>query len=108
MIPPGATKPKDIPVTLIYCNKRTTCEDIADQLRGWASREEIDTNCIAFYHAQISEKRKRELEEKLRKGEVRILVCTDAVGMVSMTHIVRGVLNGYSPNCHNRDVICVT
>ena len=53
-----------------------------DRLHAWAAAEGIPTDCIAFYHAKIGEKRKRELEEKLKKGEIRILVCTDAVGMV--------------------------
>jgi superfamily II DNA helicase RecQ len=83
LIPSGASKPDDIDISLVYCNRRTVCEDAVDRLRSWAAAEGIPTDCIAFYHAKIGEKRKRELEEKLRSGEIRILVCTDAVGMVS-------------------------
>lgn len=85
LIPPGASKADDIDITLVYCNTRTTCEDICDNLRRWAVHESIEDPevWIAFYHAKVGAKRKRELEEKLRNGTIRILICTDAVGMVS-------------------------
>lgn len=82
LIPSNATRPEDIDITLIYCNQRLATEDICDALRRWAEDEGIATTCVAFYHAKIGDKRKRQLEEMLRHGEVRILVCTDAVGMV--------------------------
>ena len=82
----GVTKPEDIDITLVYCNQRVKCEDAVDKLRLWAKNIGIEESCIAFYHARIGEKRKRELEEKLRKGEIHILVCTDAVGMVCLLH----------------------
>jgi superfamily II DNA helicase RecQ len=82
LIPVGATRAEQIDITLVYCNQRIHCEDAVDRLRFWAQEEGIDPSCIAFYHAKLGEKRKRELEERLRRGEIRILVCTDAVGMV--------------------------
>lgn len=39
---------------------------------------------VTFYHALIGEKHKCEIEEKLARGEIWILLCTDAVGMVSL------------------------
>jgi superfamily II DNA helicase RecQ len=82
LIPVGATRAEQIDITLVYCDQRIHCEDAVDRLRFWAQEEGIDPSCIAFYHAKLGEKRKRELEERLRRGEIRILVCTDAVGMV--------------------------
>jgi superfamily II DNA helicase RecQ len=82
LIPVGATRAEQIDITLVYCNQRIHCEDAVDRLRFWAQEEGIDPSCIAFYHAKLGEKRKRELEERLRRGEIQILVCTDAVGMV--------------------------
>ena len=90
LIPRETRSPNDIPITLVYCNSRTVAEDIVDVLRQWLPTEADGgrapewTDCIAFYHAKVRERRKRELEEKLRKGLVRILVCTDAVGMVKL------------------------
>jgi superfamily II DNA helicase RecQ len=82
LIPPGATKAEDIDITLVYCNQRIKCEDAVDHLRFWAKQLELPESCIAFYHARVGEKQKRKLEELLRRGEICILVCTDAVGMV--------------------------
>lgn len=84
LIPKDASKPEDIPVTLVYCNQRTVAEDAADRLRDWAEDCGIAPDCIAFYHSKVGQKRKRGLEEKLQKGEIRILFCTDAVGMVRL------------------------
>ncbi|KIM72970.1 hypothetical protein PILCRDRAFT_15631 [Piloderma croceum F 1598] len=99
LIPPKASKLEDIDITLVYCNQRTTCEDCVDRLRSWAHEMGIPPECIAFYHAKIGAKRKRELEEMLRKGQIQILVCTDAVGMgCDMRNIARVVLWGLPPS----------
>jgi len=82
LIPQNATSAENIEPTLVYCNERTTTEDVCDSLREFATEAGLPQDCIAFYHAKVGTKRKRELEELLREGKVRILVCTDAVGMV--------------------------
>lgn len=90
-IPQGATKIEDIPCQLIYFNSRLDTEDAADALRNFLPPELQRTDCVAFYHARVGEKRKRELESRLARGDVRILCCTDAVGMVSPAFIAREV-----------------
>ncbi|KAJ6610953.1 P-loop containing nucleoside triphosphate hydrolase protein, partial [Mycena sp. CBHHK59/15] len=93
LIREDATVPADIPISLVYFNTRIETEDACDQLQSWAHDVGIDTSAIAFYHAKIGMARKRELERKLRNGEVRILCCTDAVGMgCDMRNIFRVVL----------------
>jgi len=82
IIPPKVSKLEDFDITLVYCNQRTTCKDGVDRLCTWAHEMGIPPECIAFYHAKIGAKRKRELEEMLRKGEIGILICTEAVRMV--------------------------
>jgi len=84
LIPQNATSINDIEPTLVYCNERTTTEDVCDSLREFAVEAGLPSDCIAFYHAKVGTKRKRELEELLREGKIRILVCTDAVGMVRL------------------------
>lgn len=81
-IPRNARGPEDIPITLIYANDRGICEEIYDQLKHFSPLG-FPANTIVYYHAKIGQKRKRNLEEGLRKGKVRIMICTDAVGMVS-------------------------
>lgn len=83
IIPRDAMGPQDIPITLIYSEGRNTCETIRDQLMEYLPPGS-PVNTLAFYHALIGHKRKRSLEESLRKGEGRFLICTDAVGMVSI------------------------
>ncbi|KAF9474638.1 hypothetical protein BDN70DRAFT_815375, partial [Pholiota conissans] len=58
LIPPGATSPDDIPMTLIYCNQRKTTEECVDRIRDWAAKQGINVSCIAFYHALIGQVRK--------------------------------------------------
>ncbi|KAF8165834.1 P-loop containing nucleoside triphosphate hydrolase protein [Crassisporium funariophilum] len=81
IIPFNTEAPKDIPITLVYCNRRDITEICVDRTRGWANDQGITGDCIAFYHAHIGSKRKRQLEEQLAKGEIRILYCTTALGM---------------------------
>lgn len=83
LIPPEAKQPSQVPVTLVYCNQRSTTEDAADRAKDWAEEQGLPTDCIAFYHALVGDKRKREIEELLRAGNIRVLFCTDALGMVS-------------------------
>ncbi|KAF8152025.1 P-loop containing nucleoside triphosphate hydrolase protein [Mycena galopus ATCC 62051] len=99
LIHPEATKRADIPVTLVYCNQRLTCQDACDSLRRWAQDEGIPDACIAFYHAKVGQAQKRNLVERLCKGEIRILFCTDAVGMgCNMRNIERVILWGLPPS----------
>ena len=84
LIPPGATKTEDIKINLVYCNQCAVMEDGADYTRDWAEGHGIPGETIAFYHALIGVKRKHETEEKLASGEIHILFCTGAVGMVTI------------------------
>ena len=52
LIPKDAKEPKDIPITLVYCNRRVTTEDATDHLEDWAEDCGIPWDCIAFYHAK--------------------------------------------------------
>ncbi|KAJ7107207.1 P-loop containing nucleoside triphosphate hydrolase protein [Mycena crocata] len=93
LFPPGAAVAADVPISLVYCNTRIETEDSCDQLKSWAKDLGIDPSGIAFYHAKIGTARKREIERLLREGKIRILCCTDAVGMgCDMRNIFRVVL----------------
>ncbi|KAJ7061274.1 P-loop containing nucleoside triphosphate hydrolase protein [Mycena amicta] len=97
LIPVDAKKTADIPVTLVYFNERLKAERACDRLSQWARDAGIEIpdgdECVAFYHAKVGPKRKRELEAMLAAGKVRILCCTDAVGMgCDMRNIERVIL----------------
>lgn len=84
LIPVTATNAEEIPMTIVYCNERTTTEDCNDRLQDWAEEQGIPKECVGFYHALIGEKRKREIEDSLKDGKLRILFATEALGMVSV------------------------
>jgi superfamily II DNA helicase RecQ len=83
LIPPEAKQPDQVPVMLVYCNQRSTTEDATDRAKDWVEEQGIPTDCVAFYHALVGDKRKREIEELLRSGKIQLLFCTEALGMVS-------------------------
>ena len=84
-IPNGAQKREDIPIAIIYMNLRNECEHTVDKLRSWLPPG-IPPECIVFYHAKIGSARKREIEIQLQEGRIRIVVCTEAMGMVCQCH----------------------
>ncbi|KAJ7195842.1 P-loop containing nucleoside triphosphate hydrolase protein [Mycena pura] len=93
LIPEIATVAADIPVAPAYFNQRLGTEDACDRLQSWATSVGIDSSAIGFYHAKIGTAQKRQLEGMLRDGRIRILCCTDAVGMgCDMRNIERVVL----------------
>lgn len=59
---------------LIYCGTRQQCEDLSLSLQ----RE--FTN-VGFYHAGMSSEERKQVQEKVDRGEVRILAATNAFGM---------------------------
>ncbi|KAJ7708725.1 hypothetical protein B0H17DRAFT_916898, partial [Mycena rosella] len=77
LIGKDASSPADIPINLAYCNQQLTCEDACDSLRRWPADVNIPVDCIAFYHAKVGQAQKWSLEERLRKGEILILLCSE-------------------------------
>jgi superfamily II DNA helicase RecQ len=87
LIPAMATNAEDIPTMIMYCNEQTTTEDCNDQLQDWAEEQGIPRECVAFYHALVDKKQKRDLKDLLKAGIVQILFATEALGMVSIQDI---------------------
>ena len=79
LIPPHAPNPKDIDITLVYCNQRIICEDAGNSLRRWAKDEGLPEACIAFYHAKVGNKQKHEMEEMthgaFETGGSSLIIC---------------------------------
>jgi ATP-dependent DNA helicase RecQ len=59
---------------LIYSGTRQVCEDLADSLGQEFGR-------VGYYHAGMSNDERKEVQEKLDRGDLRIVVCTNAFGM---------------------------
>ncbi|KAF8803083.1 hypothetical protein BYT27DRAFT_7214918 [Phlegmacium glaucopus] len=84
LIPPEAKEPNQVPVTLVYCNQRSTTEDAADRAKDWAEEQGLPTDCVAFYHALV--------------GRVHLLFCTGALGMgCDLQNIACVILWGLPP-----------
>lgn len=59
---------------IIYLRSRNKCEELSSRLRA----EGISAS---FYHAGLSPQMRAERQEDWKRGEIRIMVCTNAFGM---------------------------
>ena len=83
IIPDNLESPCQIKKTFIYADTLTVANDIEDRLYERCPEALQYTGFIRPYSAGFSVKYRKDVMEKFRKGEVRILICTDAAGMVS-------------------------
>jgi superfamily II DNA helicase RecQ len=86
------TRLEDFPQTVIYVNSRPEAERIEEFLRDNAPKY-ISPDCIEFYHRFIDDTRKRLLEHRIMSGEMKVIIATDALGMVRtrLAHVDIGV-----------------
>lgn len=66
---------------MVFTNSRHTCEGAAKYLRSRLPLELC--NKVVWFHAGMTEEFKRETVEKLKRGEIWGICCTDAAGLVS-------------------------
>ncbi len=59
---------------LIYAGTRNSCEDLAASLGHEFER-------VGFYHAGMGTQERKDVQERLDRGELRIVVATNAFGM---------------------------
>ncbi|KAJ7027813.1 P-loop containing nucleoside triphosphate hydrolase protein [Mycena alexandri] len=80
------------PQTLVYTNDRQEAEKMQDFLRDNAP-EGLDVEKVfEFYHRNIDEQQKIEIQTRIESGELRCVPSTDALGLVSLHGTVEGVL----------------
>lgn len=77
---------------IIYTRSRRNCEVLAAQLN------EQQGETATFYHAGLSSIQKNERQERWRRGEVRVMVATNAFGMGIDKPDVRVVLHADCPD----------
>ena len=77
---------------IIYTRSRRNCEVLAAQLN------EQQGETATFYHAGLSSIQKNERQERWRRGEVRVMVATNAFGMGIDKPDVRLVLHADMPD----------
>ena len=76
---------------IIYTRSRRKCYELAEQLNGLGYPS-------TYYHAGLASLQKNERQERWRRGEVRIMVATNAFGMGIDKPDVRLVLHADMPD----------
>ena len=76
IIPPNISDSKEIPKTFLYADNVMKGVDIAVEMQA--------LGIIRVYSSAFSHEYRAEVMRLFRTGEVRVLICTDAAGMVSL------------------------
>lgn len=79
----------DIDKTFIYCDNIAMGTEIIDQLTSLLPTELQTLGLIRPYNSCFSKEYRKAVMQEFRRGAVRILVCTDAAGMVRLWNIER-------------------
>lgn len=85
VIPSAVQHPRDIPKTYIYIDDIAKGTDIVDYLTALIGKRNPDLakqGLIRPYNATLGEDYRKQAMAEFRSGTIRILVCTDAAGMV--------------------------
>lgn len=101
VVPKHIKHPSDIPKAFIYVDNIETGNAMIDHLvallaERWESGTEgdviagLDPGMVRPFNSTLSHLYRTEAMERFRHGEIRIMVCTDAAGMVSL--IMYGLL----------------
>lgn len=88
VVPSDTTEAAAIPKTWIYCDNINTGLEIIDHLRTLLPPDLHGV--VRPYNAVLSTEYRSEAMKQFREGEVRVLVCTDAAGMVCELTSCRG------------------
>ena len=59
---------------IIYARNRSKCEELASALKAGGVS-------VSYYHAGLGPETRADRQEKWKKGEIRVMVCTNAFGM---------------------------
>lgn len=78
--------PLDIPKTFIFLDNKTLAYQVIDFLVSLLPSHLRYSGIIRPFNARHGTKYRADAMEHFRKGNIRVLVCTDAAGMVSGMH----------------------
>lgn len=85
VVPLLYTNPEDIPKTFIYCDNIETGGEIIDYLKTLLHPCHRDIGLIRPFNATHTHDFRTEAMDLFRESHIRIVVCTDVCGMVSMS-----------------------
>jgi superfamily II DNA helicase RecQ len=92
IIPAGARRPSDIPKSFIYADNVMKGLDIEDHITDLLAEELKALGLVRTYSAAFTKEYRMEVMRLFKEGIVRILICTDAAGMVSSVNAVTSIL----------------
>jgi superfamily II DNA helicase RecQ len=82
LIPSTAREPNDIEKAFVYCDNITIGSDMMEHLYDISPDGFREAGIIRTYSSAFSKKYRQEVMKLFKAGHVRILICTDAAGMV--------------------------
>lgn len=85
LIPAGASNPTDVPKSFVYADNITIGSDIMEHLYDISPDGFREGGIIRTYSAAFSQKYRQNVMRLFKAGVIRILICTDAAGMVSIS-----------------------
>ena len=83
LIPKGVKDVKEVPKTMVYADQVAVGVDMEDRLYDISPDSFRETGFIRPYNAAYSLEYRTTVMALFKAGVVRILICTDAAGMVS-------------------------
>jgi superfamily II DNA helicase RecQ len=83
LIPDGVTNPSDVKKAFVYADSVSVGVDIEDRLYSRSPAIFRETGIIRPYSAAYSSKYRKNTMALFKTGVIRILICTDAAGMVT-------------------------
>lgn len=82
VVPPKVECAEEVPKTFIYADNITVGSDIMEHLYKLLPESFREEGMIRTYSAAFSKTYRRRVMGLFKRGKVRILICTDAAGMV--------------------------
>jgi superfamily II DNA helicase RecQ len=82
LIPSGMQCPEDIPKGFVYYDDVNGGSDMESHLNGLVKVEFRHLGLVRPYNAAMSQRYRNDVMRLFKAGIVRILICTDAAGMV--------------------------
>lgn len=104
IIPAGATTSESIKKTFVYADSVSSVTEITEHLYTISPEMFREQGIIRPYSAAYSAQYRTNVMELFKAGVVRVLVCTEAAGMVSNLYIFVIRLSFSSKGCNIPDV----
>ena len=88
LIPDGVKNPSDVKKAFVYADSVSVGIDIEDQLYNRSPASFRDAGIIRPYSAAYSPMYRKNTMALFKTGIIRILICTDAAGMVMFNTLI--------------------